>query len=71
MRICLAPMDGITDCAYRIICKEVFLRHGNPADELMLWTEFMSADGYIHAPAGVVHHILTTDFEPELIVQIF
>lgn len=37
----------------------------------MLWTEFMSADGYIHAPAGVVHHILTTDFEPELIVQIF
>ena len=64
-------MDWITDCAYRIICKEVFARHGNPEDELMLWTEFMSADGYIHAPAGVVHHILTTDFEPELIVQIF
>lgn len=71
MRVALAPMDGITDCAYRTICKEVFLRHQAPEDTLMLWTEFMSADGYIHAPAGVVHHILSSDFEPELIVQIF
>ncbi len=50
MRICLAPMDGITDCAYRIICKQVFEQHGHPDDELMLRTEFMSADGYTHNP---------------------
>jgi len=78
MRICLAPMDGITDCAYRCICKEVFLKYGNaaehdwkPADELMLRTEFMSADGYYHNPSGVISHILRTDFDNQTIAQIF
>ena len=37
----------------------------------MLWTEFMSADGYIHNPKGVVKHLRMSDFEPELIAQIF
>lgn len=71
MRICLAPMDGITDCAYRTICKQVFQLHGHEEDELMLRTEFMSADGYVHNPPGVVRHLFKTDFEPELIAQIF
>jgi tRNA-dihydrouridine synthase len=46
----MAPMDGITDCAYRIICKEVFEKYKNPEDELLLRTEFMSAEGYVHNP---------------------
>lgn len=71
MRICLAPMDGITDLAYRTICKELFAQHGNPDDTLMLWTEFMSAEGYIHNPKGVVKHLRMSDYEPQLIAQIF
>jgi tRNA-dihydrouridine synthase B len=71
MRICLAPMDGITDLAYRTICKEIFLKHWNPADELMLWTEFMSAEWYKHNPKWVVKHLRMSDFEPKLIAQIF
>ena len=76
MIVGLAPMDGVTDCAYRMICKEEFARSKQQGwhvadDELMLWTEFMSADGYCHNPAGVVRHVQRSDFEPELIVQIF
>lgn len=71
MRICLAPMDWITDCAYRCICKEIFEQYGKSDDELMLWTEFMSADGYFHNPSGVISHILKTDFDKETIAQIF
>lgn len=37
----------------------------------MLWTEFMSADGYMHNPVWVVKHLLQTDYESELIAQIF
>ena len=71
MRSCLAPMDGITDLAYRTICKEICIQHSNPEDELMLRTEFMSADGYIINPPGVIKHLRKSDFEPELIAQIF
>ncbi len=71
MRICLAPMDGITDLAYRTVCKELFEQYGNPEDQLMLWTEFMSAEGYIHNPKWVVKHLRMTDYEPQLIAQIF
>jgi tRNA-dihydrouridine synthase len=44
MHIGLAPMDGITDMAYRIITKQLFEKHGSSDDTLMLWTEFMSAE---------------------------
>lgn len=64
-------MDGITDCAYRTICKELFAVHGKEHETFMIWTEFMSASGYVHNPAGVVKHMLTHDQEPELIAQIF
>lgn len=71
MKMCLAPMDWITDCAYRIICKEIFERVAHSTDELMLWTEFMSADGYYHNPPWVIKHILKTDYDHETIAQIF
>ncbi len=71
MKICLAPMDGVTDCAYRILCKKIFEQHGAPDDELMLWTEFMSADGYVHNPPGVIKHIQRSDYDHETIAQIF
>lgn len=71
MRIWLAPMDGITDCAYRTVCKELFAEHAKDGEQLMIRTEFMSASGYFHNPPGVVKHMLTHDQEPELIAQIF
>jgi hypothetical protein len=37
----------------------------------MLWTEFMSAEGYTHNPKGVIKHLWMTDYEPQLIAQIF
>jgi tRNA-dihydrouridine synthase len=41
----LAPMDGITNCAYRIVVKQIFERYNkNSNDELRLRTEFMSAE---------------------------
>lgn len=71
MKICLAPMDWITDCAYRLICKDVFEKHWQKEDELMIWTEFMSADGYVHNPFWVNLHIMKTEREKECIAQIF
>jgi len=71
MRVALAPMDGITDCAYRIICKEIFLRWWSRNDTLMLWTEFMSASWFYHNPPWVLHHALLSDFDTETIIQIF
>ncbi len=71
MKICLAPMDWVTDCAYRIICKQIFQTHWNVDDELMLWTEFMSADWYTHNPSWVIKHLLKSDFDHETIAQIF
>ena len=64
-------MDGITDCAYRILSKQIFEQFGHPDDELMLWTEFMSADGYAHNPPGVIRHIMRSDYDHETIAQIF
>lgn len=71
MIVWLAPMDWVTDCAYRTVCKQLFEKYWNPWDELMLRTEFMSAEWYKHNPPGVVKHLLKTDYEPELIAQIF
>jgi len=71
MRIWLAPMDWITDCAYRTICKELFAVYGKKDEQLMIRTEFMSASWYVHNPAWVVKHMMTHDQEPELIAQIF
>lgn len=72
MLISLAPMDWITDTAYRIICKHVFQKRGNPDDRLWLWTEFMSAEWYTHNPSGVVKHLMTLQSdEPHTRAQIF
>lgn len=72
MLVSLAPMDWITDTAYRIICKQIFEQRGNPDDTLGLWTEFMSAEWYTHNPTGVVKHLMTVqEHEQKTIAQIF
>lgn len=40
---CVAPMDGITDAAYRRVVYELFGRYGRAGDVTMMYTEFMSA----------------------------
>jgi len=68
----LAPMDGFTDCAFRQITKEIFAKYGeHDKYELMLWTEFMNADGYIINPLGVIKHLMTTQEQTPVIAQIF
>ncbi|MEF2175325.1 MAG: tRNA-dihydrouridine synthase [Candidatus Absconditabacteria bacterium] len=70
MLLSLAPMDGYTDCANRIIVKENFDKH-NKEDNIYFITEFMSADGYHHNPAGVIKHMLHTEIDKPLWGQLF
>ena len=68
----LAPMDGFTDCAFRQIVKEIFEKYWEKDKyELILWTEFMNADGYIINPIWVVKHLLTSKEQSPVIAQIF
>lgn len=72
MLLGLAPMDGFTDCAFRQIVKEIFDKYGEKDKyELVLWTEFMNADGYIINPPGVIKHLLTDNYQSSVIAQIF
>ena len=68
----LAPMDGFTDCAFRQIVKEIFEQYWKKENyELLLWTEFMNADGYCINPTWVIRHLLTDTFQSPVIAQIF
>lgn len=64
-------MDGITDCAYRIIIREIFDTYTSQATQLRERTEFMSADGYVHEPTRLIHHLMHTPYEMPLIAQIY
>lgn len=71
MLLCLAPMDGITDCPYRLIVKNIFEKYKNKEDKLRTWTEFMSADWYMINPSRLIKHLIKTDQENNLIAQIY
>lgn len=71
MLYALAPMDGITDTAYRQIVKKIFEKYKKEDDELLLFTEFVSSDGFVHNFEGVKHHIVYEKEEKPLIAQIF
>jgi len=72
MILWLAPMDWFTDCAMRNITQNIFDKYWNKSDyELWLWTEFMTADGYIRNPSWVIKHLLTNSKQKNLIAQIF
>lgn len=70
--IALAPMDGITNCAYRTIAKELFAKHNSDPDaDFWMWTEFMNVEGFMHEPGRLIHHLIKTDFEDQTIAQIY
>ncbi len=66
----LAPMDGITDCPYRLIVQDIFKQY-NKNHQLRTRTEFMSADGYMINPSRLIKHLIITDDEPHCIAQIY
>lgn len=63
-------MDGITNCATRLITSQIFQKYHSTQDTLHLRTEFMNADGFIINPSKVIKHILTTP-EQKPIAQIY
>ncbi len=72
--IALAPMDGITNNAYRTICSDIFYNKQNSYKDsynFSLFTEFMSAEGYIRNPEKLTRHLLSTVWQSPLIAQIY
>lgn len=62
--VALAPMDGYCDSAFRAICRTV-------APEIVVFSEFYSADGLHHNPL-LAKRVLTHDpIEHPLVFQIF
>ena len=70
MYLCFAPMDWITNCATRLITKNIFEKYWNKKDVLNLWTEFMNVDGFLINPHQVIKHALTTEWQKP-ILQIY
>ncbi|HMY80386.1 MAG TPA: tRNA-dihydrouridine synthase [Candidatus Absconditabacterales bacterium] len=72
--IALAPMDGITNNAYRMLCKQIWDNNQNSLNnnfQLLRFTEFMTADGFIRNPSNVSRHLLTTQGSEQTIAQIY
>lgn len=68
----LAPMDWFTDMACRCIAQEIRDKYGDKDRyDFRLWTEFMTADGFVRNPEWVLHHMETTTNQTKLIAQIF
>lgn len=60
----LAPMDGYTDAAFRRVCKSV-----NP--QLLVYTEFVSADGVTHNPNRLKKKLQFDATEQPILAQLF
>ena len=72
MLYALAPMDWITDSAYRQIVKKIWNKYKKDStDKLLLYTEFVSSDWFVHNFKGVKHHLDYVPEEKPLICQIF
>lgn len=70
MQLCFAPMDWITNCATRLITKNIFEKYWKKGDSLNLRTEFMNVDGFLINPHQVIKHALTTPWQKP-ILQIY
>ena len=70
MYLCFAPMDWITNCATRLITKNIFEKYWKKEDKLTLRTEFMNVDWFLINPHQVIKHALTTEWQKP-ILQIY
>ncbi len=59
----LAPMAGVTDYSFRILCKE--------QGAGMVYSEFVSADGIIRENTRTIEMIRFTEFERPIGIQLF
>ena len=59
----LAPMAGVTDYPFRLLCKE--------QGAALVFSEFVSADGIIRENAKTLKMIKFTEFERPIGIQIF
>lgn len=72
--IALAPMDGITNNTYRMICEEIRNNEKNIYKEhydFFRFTEFMSCEWYVRQPRKLSRHLLTTQESKQTIAQIY
>lgn len=60
----LAPMEGYSDSAFRQVCKAV-------AEDIVVYTEFTSADGLAHRAPRVISKFKFSNTEKPIIAQIF
>lgn len=70
MQLCFAPMDWITNCATRLVTKNIFEKYWKKEDSLDLRTEFMNVDWFLINPHQVIKHALTTQWQKP-ILQIY
>lgn len=61
--LALAPMEGVTDSAFRTLCRE------QGAD--VVYTEFMAAEALVHGAPGVLKKMRFHEHERPIVCQIF
>lgn len=67
---CLAPMADVTDCAFR----QIITKYSNKdkRNDLVLWTEFVSADGLCYEERGILKRDLEfQENERPIVAQLF
>lgn len=62
-RLVLAPMAGVTDIAFRIICKEFGAG--------LIYTEMVNANAVVRSNKATLKKFLFSDFEKPIVVQLF
>lgn len=60
----LSPMDGVTDAAFRAVTDSI----GHPS---VLYTEFVSAEGFARHPEKLAIHFVTHVTQTPLVIQFF
>jgi nifR3 family TIM-barrel protein len=60
----LAPMDGVTDAAFRFIAA----KHGGPD---VVFTEFVNVETAIHAPHTLIKDFMYSEIERPVVAQIY
>jgi nifR3 family TIM-barrel protein len=69
---CLAPMSDVTDFAFRTMISK-YSKNRNNKNEVVFWTEFVSADGLCdkHARKKLSHILRFKDSERPIVAQVF
>lgn len=72
MLYALAPMDWITDSPFRRIVKKIWNKYKSwSKDQLILYTEFVSSDWFVHNFDWIKDHLIYEKTEKPIICQIF